>query len=113
MRGAHGYPPVHAVVGIASMRYRWRMKTNRISRTLRWAALAILFSGFALWAANGARVGWTQTSLVTMQHDEITGIEYPVRQSAFLPGVEFPLLAIATALACIGWSVRRRALVTI
>ena len=88
------------------------MKTNRLSRTLRWTSLAVLLLGFAVWTANGARVGWTQTSRVTLQHDEITGIEYPVRHAVFLPGIEVPLLATLTAaaFAAMSWSVRRRAM---
>jgi hypothetical protein len=86
------------------------MKTNRLSQILRWSALAVVATGFSLWVAAGARMGWTQTSIVTMQHDELTGIDYPVRAAAFRPGVEIPLLATATAamLGGIGWVARRR-----
>lgn len=73
----------------------------------------MLAAGFGVWVTAGARIGWTQTSIVTMQHDELTGIEYPVRSAAFRPGVEVPLLATATAamLGGIGWLARRRAIV--
>jgi hypothetical protein len=74
-------------------------------RMLRLASLVILFAGLAVWVDSGARLGWTQTSLVTMQHDEITGIEFPVRRSAFVAGVEIPLLAIAVAAAAATLSV--------
>jgi hypothetical protein len=45
-----------------------------------------------------------------MQHDQLTGIDYPVRAAAFRPGVEIPLLAAATALMLggIAWVARRR-----
>ena len=86
------------------------MKTNRLPRILRWSALAVVAAGFSVWVTAGARIGWTQTSIVTMQHDQLTGIDYPVRAAAFLPGVEIPLLATATAalLGGIGWVARRR-----
>ena len=71
--------------------------TARLTKALRPAALAVLAAGLITWTASGARLGWTQTSIVTLQQDEITGIEYPVRQPAFIAGVEVPLLAAATA----------------
>lgn len=84
--------------------------TTRITRGLRGAAVALFLAGVAVWAAAGARVGWTQTSTVSLQRDEITGIDYPVRRAAFLPGVEVPLLGAAVALALAGASfIPRRA----
>lgn len=70
---------------------------SRITRSLRAAALAILIVGIGTWLVHGARLGWTQTSVVTVQRDDITGIEYPVRQAGFVAGVEVPLLAGAVA----------------
>lgn len=82
------------------------MKTkSSLVRALRLSALIVLGSGFAVWAASGARVGWTQTSVVTLQRDEITGIDFPVRRRAFIAGVEVPVLATATALLVAGLSV--------
>lgn len=71
--------------------------TPRLSRTLRGVALALLVAGFGTWAATGARLGWTQTSIVTLRHDEITGIEYPVRSPALVAGIEIPLAGVAAA----------------
>jgi hypothetical protein len=56
-----------------------------------------LILGIGAWVATGARLGWTQTSTVTLQHDAITGIVYPVRQPAFIAGIEIPLLGTAVA----------------
>ena len=81
-------------------------------RALRITALVVLLAGLAVWVKSGARIGWTQTSVVTLQHDEITGIEYPVRHAAFIAGIEVPLLAAAVAFAAAAASViaqRRRA----
>jgi hypothetical protein len=73
--------------------------SSRFSRILRATALAVLVGGIGTWLAHGARLGWTQTSVVQLQRDDITGIDYPVRQAAFVAGVEVPLLAGAVALA--------------
>ena len=86
------------------------MKKKPLPRLLGWIALGTFTAGSLVWIAGGARLGWTQTSVVAMQHDEITGIDYPVRQAAFRPGVEVPLLATATAVtfAGMGYVARRR-----
>lgn len=76
--------------------------SSRSTRALRGAAAAIFLAGIGVWAFGGARIGWTQTSTVTMQRDDITGIDYPVRQAGFVPGVEVPLLATGLALALAG-----------
>jgi polyisoprenoid-binding protein YceI len=86
------------------------MKKDLFPRILSWMALGVFAAGSLVWIAGGARLGWTQTSVIVMQHDEITGIHYPVREPSFRPGVEVPLLAIATAavLAGIGYVARGR-----
>lgn len=85
--------------------------TFPFARILRLAALAILVAGVGTWVATGRHVGWTQTSAVSLQRDEITGIEYPVRREAFVAGVEVPALAaaVAAALAAGSWFAGRRA----
>ena len=110
MRGTHGYQPDRAVGAGREPRYSQRMTTPRLSRTLRYSALTVLLAGLALWFSSGARLGWTQTSVVSLQRDEITGIEYPVRRDAFVAGVEVPLAALgaAGALAIASWVVARR-----
>lgn len=77
------------------------MTTNPLSRRLRYAALGIATLGVLVWLLGGARVGWTQTSVVDMHRDEITGIDYPVRRDAFVPGVEFPVVGAMTAIALV------------
>lgn len=85
--------------------------TSRSRQLLRLAALGALSAGLGTWAATGARVGWTQTSVVALQRDEITGIDYPVRHAAFVAGVEVPALGAVTAavLAGLSWLPARRA----
>jgi len=87
------------------------MKSKSSSvRALRLSALLVLAAGLLVWAGTGAHLGWTQTSVVTIQRDEITGIDFPVRRPAFVAGVEVPLLATVIAAAAAGLSVlvRRR-----
>lgn len=88
---------------------------SRTARSLRLAALLVLIGGLGTWFATGRHLGWTQTSVVTVQRDEITGIEYPVRQPGFVAGVEVPAAATAFALtlAVLGWSLQRRATVRV
>lgn len=70
---------------------------NRLTLSLRIAAAATLFAFLVLWAATGAHRGWTQTSKVVMQHDEITGIDFPVREKTFVAGVEVLAVGVAAA----------------
>lgn len=81
-----------------------------LANTLRGAALALLVGGFALWLATGAHLGFTQTSLVTMKRDEVTGIDYPERRAGFVAGVEIPLgtAGAAIVLALLSLAADRR-----
>jgi hypothetical protein len=80
------------------------MKSS-VTRTLRLTSVLLLALGLGIWAASGARLGWTQTSVVSMQRDEITGIDFPVRRNAFRAGIEIPVLAAIVAAAAAGASV--------
>lgn len=77
---------------------------SSLTRGLRRVAIVIAILGLGLWIGTGARIGWTQTSAVSVQRDEVTGIEYPVRQAAFLPGVEVPVLGVLVAAGLVGAS---------
>lgn len=44
------------------------------------------------WAGLGANPGWTKTELIHFVRDEVTGLDGPVREKVFLPGIE--LLAV-------------------
>jgi hypothetical protein len=78
--------------------------TASLPKLLRAAAVAVFLAGLGLWLAHGARLGWTQTSVVTMQRDEITGIDYPVRSDGFVAGVEVPAVGLAAAGALVALS---------
>lgn len=71
-------------------------------RKLQITALILLLSGLGVWIGHGARLGWTQTSVVTLQHDELTGIDFPVRRDNFVAGIEVPVLATVLALGIAG-----------
>lgn len=82
----------------------------RLRRSLALVAFVIFAAGLGTWVATGRHLGWTQTSVVSQQHDEITGIDYPVRRDAFIAGVEIPAAttALAFTLAGLGWLLPRR-----
>ena len=63
-------------------------KTSRLSLALRVTAILALVAVLSLWVATGSHRGWTQTTKVIQQRDEITGIDYPVRVPGFVAGVE-------------------------
>src|SRR5689334_8563284 len=98
MRGTHGGKPSCAVGGPRPDVYRCNMKSRTVLRSaLRMSSVIIIVAGLGLWAVTGARLGWTQTSTTRLQTDEITGIEYPVRQPGFIAGIEIPFVAIVAA----------------
>ena len=78
--------------------------TSLLSFALRGAAITALVITLGTWIATGSHVGWTQTSIVKIQHDEITGIDFPVRQDAFIAGVEVLAAGFAAASALAGVS---------
>jgi hypothetical protein len=116
MRGPHGRKPGCAVSATGRAWYRGDMKpTTTFVRPLRHAAAIVLLAGLAVWAFTGAHTGWTQTSVVEIRRDEITGIDFPVRRDAFVAGVEVPLGAggVAAFLVALSflprWPALRRA----
>jgi hypothetical protein len=87
------------------------MKSTRLPALLRIVAVVVLGAVLTTWIATGRHTGWTQTSVVTMQHDEITGIDYPVRHPGFVVGLEVLVLGSLTAVTLAAASVlasRRR-----
>jgi hypothetical protein len=78
--------------------------TSLLSFALRGAAITALVITLGTWIATGSHVGWTQTTIVKIQHDEITGIDFPVRQDAFIAGVEVLAAGLAATAALAGLS---------
>lgn len=62
--------------------------TSRRSGTLYALAALVATATLAVWLFTGAHWGWTRTHVTEMQHDEVTGIDFPVRQEKFVAGVE-------------------------
>ncbi|MDX2080976.1 MAG: YceI family protein [Terrimicrobiaceae bacterium] len=56
---------------------------------VRLVAILSILSVTGFWFASGADRGWTKTSVTTMKTDEITGLEFPVIENRFVPGVDF------------------------
>ena len=109
MRATHDGKPSCAVGEASHERYFPLMQaTSRTAVVLRTTALLVLLATAGLWIFTGAHLGWTQTSIVTMQQDEITGIEYPVREAALVAGVEVPGGGVLTAATLAGLSLWRR-----
>lgn len=71
--------------------------TTRHSKKLFATAGGLLLATVLVWGATGAHLGWTKTSVVVMQHDDITGIDYPSRKPGFVAGVE--VLAVGLGLS--------------
>jgi hypothetical protein len=70
-----------------------------LPRFLRLIAVLLLAGTIAIWLATGAHRGWTRTSVTEMQHDAVTGIEFPVERDKFVAGVEFLAAGIGLAAA--------------
>lgn len=56
---------------------------------IRLLALAVLISTALFWFTQGAHTGWTQRYVTRVEVDAVTGIEYPVKEERFVPGVDF------------------------
>ncbi len=79
------------------------MPTRRLlARILQIIAALAFTAGVGVWVATGRHFGWTQTSTVVMQRDEITGIDYPQRRPGFVAGVEVLFGGTATAAVALG-----------
>jgi len=78
--------------------------TSVLSFGLRGAAITALVIALGTWIGTGSHLGWSQTSIVQMQHDEVTGINFPVRQSTFIAGIEVIAIGLAAAAAFTGLS---------
>jgi hypothetical protein len=70
-----------------------------MSSLLRLGTLILWLSILSWWAAAGMNLGWTKTSVSTMETDPVTGIDYPVWKKQFVPGID--LLAVGTGCAAV------------
>ena len=65
--------------------------------TLRIAALFVLLVAVAFWFFGGANPGWTKTSVAHFVKDPVTGLEAPVYEDRFVPGLDFLAAGFAAA----------------
>jgi hypothetical protein len=56
---------------------------------LRLTALSIIILTLVLWFFGGMNLGRTKTTVMEIQKDLVTGIDFPVSESRFLPGLDF------------------------
>ena len=68
-----------------------------IRTAARLLALFILSTCLSWWWFSGADMGWTKTYITIPAMDEITGIQYEVKQQKFVPGIDF--VAVGTGLS--------------
>lgn len=62
---------------------------NPFRTVVRLLALFVLSTCLSWWWFGGANPGWTKTYVTIPATDEITGIQYEVKQEKFVPGVDF------------------------
>ena len=73
-------------------------------RALRITALCIAVASLAVWAALGANRGWTKTTIDHQRLDAVTGLEYPIPENRFLPGIDLLALCWISAAVLFGAS---------
>ena len=67
-------------------------------------ALCIAVTSLAGWAALGANRGWTKTSIDHKHVDLVTGLEYPISENRFVPGIDLLALSWISAAVLFGVS---------
>lgn len=66
---------------------------------IRFFGLALVVAVTLFWLAAGGDRGWTKTSVAVQKTDEVTGIEYPVIENRFVPGIDALALGSLAGLA--------------
>ena len=70
-------------------------------------ALCIAVISLAGWGALGANRGWTTTTVDHQHLDLVTGLEYPVSENRFVPGIDLLALSWISAAVLFGGSLIR------
>jgi hypothetical protein len=68
-------------------------------KKLRLASLFLALIVLGFWFFRGHNTGWTKNTVTTFARDPVTGIDGPVEERKFVPGVDF--LAIGLGLAAL------------
>ena len=64
--------------------------TRTLMRTMfRLGALAVAMVGLALWFFGGPNLGWTRTTTIREEVDQVTGLVGRFPEARFVPGVDF------------------------
>ena len=71
---------------------------------LRVGALCVAYGSAVFWVLGGANRGWTKTTVTRWELDAVTGINGPVTERKFVPGVEFLASGLAGAVVLLGLS---------
>ena len=71
---------------------------------IRLAGICVAVVSLLLWLAFGANRGWTKTTIDKPQTDTVTGLEYPVREQRFVPGIDLLGLCWMVAAVLLGVS---------
>jgi hypothetical protein len=78
------YLPVAGIIG-------------EMKRVLQAAAAGLFICSLAGWFFLGANKGWTKTTVTRWQRDAVTGLDGPVIEKKFVPGVELLTVALAVS----------------
>ena len=104
-------PGAGLMLGPVLYSFLWSLDFSRsgcqMRPTLRIIALCIAAISLAGWAALGANRGWTKTTVDHKHVDTVTGIEYPIRENRFVPGIDLLALSWISAAAMFGGSLIR------
>ena len=67
-------------------------------RILQWFAVGLAAAVLGGWLALGANRGWTKTTVTRWVKDPVTGIDGPVIEKKFVPGLDLLAVCLAGAL---------------
>lgn len=57
----------------------------------------LLISSLGVWLATGRHLGWTKTEVTRIERDEITGLDYPIREDKLVAGIDMLGLGLGLA----------------
>jgi hypothetical protein len=66
-------------------------------KKIRLAALMLALIVLGFWFFRGHNPGWTKNTVTTYVRDPVTGIDGPVEEKKFVPGVDFLIIGLGLA----------------
>lgn len=79
-----------------------------MKRLFRIAASLLAAATIGIWVVLGTNTGWTKNRVQKIHIDEVTGIEHPIWQEKWIPGVDFLAVGLACSAALLLGSVLKR-----